>query len=93
MSEFHAHAAGGSHSVLLDCIVVTSNLLTSASLMPLPSDLDNIFDSEDESSDDRANAAQSGASGFAPSVPHPSSAASSGGMSMASAQAVGPVSE
>ncbi|KAF6025452.1 hypothetical protein EB796_016228 [Bugula neritina] len=71
---------------------VTSNLLTSASLMPLPSDLDNIFDSEDESSDDRANAAQSGASGFAPSVPHPSSAASSGGMSMASAQAVGPVS-
>lgn len=75
------------------------SLMTSAALKPHLSDLDNMFDSEDEGGDERLNVVVSSSAHQVVSgsttcqANHMTPGAPSGGMSMASAHAVGPVSK
>ena len=67
------------------------SLMNSEDLKPHPSDLDKMFDSDEEGPEDRQNVSSNQQ---APAInSHSTSVNSSGGMSMASAHAVGPVSK
>ena len=79
-------------------VTATPNLMTIDALKPHLSDLDKMFDSEDEGGDERPlnqSSIMNGGTQASSHTAHPGVAAtaSSGGMSMASAQPVGPVSK
>ena len=79
-------------------VTATPNLMTIDALKPHLSDLDKMFDSEDEGGDERPLNQSSIMNGGTQSTSHTAQSgvaatASSGGMSMASAQPVGPVSK
>lgn len=67
--------------------------MTSDALKPQLSDLDKLFDSEDEGGDDRPANQTSMMNGGAQATAHSASSAAIGGASMASAHAQGPVSK